>query len=92
MTVEWTSEESNVHYNINVTPSVPKTFIKNTVNVVQLIVLYNIEYNVSLETVDVCRSKPPSNRQLFYGKVHSYIGRMIKILHHKLCVLHYSSM
>ena len=71
MTVEWISEESNVQYNINVTPSVPQMFIENTVNVVQLIVLYNIEYSVSLETVDVCRSKAPSNIQLFYGKVHT---------------------
>ena len=64
--MEWTQEEG-VQYNISVTPSVPITFIENTI--VKLLLLYNMEYSLSLEAVGACENKESSNVQLFYGEL-----------------------
>ena len=67
VTVEWTREEgARVQYNLTVTPSV--TITVNGSTIVQLLLLYNMEYNVSLEAVDPCQSIASSNVQLFYGE------------------------
>ena len=63
--VEW-SEEQGVTYNITIVPMVPIIFTGSTS--VQLIVSYNIEYNVTLEAVAVCQSVAPSRIRLFYGE------------------------
>ena len=56
-----------MRYNISVTPSVLITFIENTI--VELLLLYNMEYSVSLEAVGTCENKESSNVQLFYGEL-----------------------
>ena len=66
VTIKWTTEEG-VQYNISVTPSVPISVIGNTI--VQLLLFYNTEYNVSLEAAADCQSIALSNVQLFYGEL-----------------------
>lgn len=67
--VEWTQEEG-VSYNITIIPMpIPTTFTGRTR--VQLIVLYNIEYNMSLEAVAVCQSVASSHVRLFYGEFYN---------------------
>ena len=61
--VEWTQED--VSYNITIVPMVPIIFIGSSS--IQLIVSYNVEYNVSLEAVAVCQSIAPGHIRLFYG-------------------------
>ena len=39
--------------------------------IVQLLLLYNTEYNVSLETFAACQRETSSIVQLFYGKLCS---------------------
>ena len=68
VTVEWTLEEG-VEYNISVIPLAPVAIIENFI--VQLILLYNTEYNVSLETFTACQREASSVVQLFYGEFNS---------------------
>ena len=53
---EWIQE--GVSYNISIVPMVPTIFTGRTS--VQLIMSYNIEYNLSLAAVGVCQSVAPS--------------------------------
>ena len=67
VTVEWTDEQG-VLYNITIISIVPEVsieFIGRTR--VQLILLYNTEYNMSVEAALLCQNKVPSHVQLFYG-------------------------
>ena len=65
--VEWThDQEEHVTYNVTIIPSVPITFISSTS--IWLILLYNVEYNVSLNMVTVCQRVTSSHVQLFYSK------------------------
>ena len=65
--MEWTREKG-AQYNIGITPSV--TITVNGSTIVQLLLLYNTEYNVSLEAVNPCQSIASSNVQLFYGELN----------------------
>lgn len=67
VTVEW-SQDEGVQYNVSVTPSIPITIIERRI---ELLLLYNIEYNVSLEAVTACQSEASTILQLFYGKLNS---------------------
>ena len=64
----WTLEEG-VEYNISVIPSAPVMVIESVI--VQLLLLYNTEYNVSLEAFAACQREASSIVQLFYGKLCS---------------------
>ena len=64
--LEWTGEE-DVLYNIGIVPQIPITFIGNTS--VQLTLLYNTEYNVSVEAALPCQNQASSHIQLLYGEL-----------------------
>ena len=63
--VEWTQED--VSYNITIVPIVPIIVIGS--NSVQLIIAYNVEYNLSLEAVVGCQNVAPGRIQLLYGEL-----------------------
>ena len=62
--VEWTQGE-DVLYNVTVIPMVPVIAIWSTI--IELMLSYNIQYNVSLEALGVCQGS--HNIQLFYGEL-----------------------
>ena len=68
VTMEWISEEG-VQYIISVTPSASITVIGSII--VELLLLYNTEYNVSMEAAAACQRIAPSNVRLFYGELSS---------------------
>ena len=65
--VEWI-HQTGVSYNITTVPMVPMMYSGSTS--VQLIVSYNIEYNVSLKAATVCQRVTISHIQLLYGELH----------------------
>ena len=68
--LEWTREEG-VLYNINIIPQIPIAFIgnRNQSTSVQLTVLYNTEYIVSVEAALPCQNQSSNHVQLFYGEI-----------------------
>lgn len=67
VTLEWT-QEGGVPYNISIisiTPEVPIEYIGHTQ--VNLSLIYNTEYNVSVQATLTCQNQVPSHFQLFYG-------------------------
>ena len=68
--MEWDQQEG-VLYNItiiSIVPEVPIEFIGLTR--VQLTLLYNTEYNMSVEATLLCQSQLPSHVLLFYGELN----------------------
>ena len=66
VTVEWTQEEGAV-YKIIIVPQVPMTFIGDSS--VSLTLLYNTDYNVSVEAALPCRRQAHGHILLFYGEL-----------------------
>lgn len=67
VTVDWTQEA--VLYNItiiNIIPEVPVYYIGRTQ--VNLTLMYNTKYNMSLQAASVCENRVAGHLQLFYGK------------------------
>ena len=70
--VEWTEEEGML-YNITIINIVPQISIESIGRTsVQLTLLYNIEYNISVEAALPCQNQVPSHVQLFYGELNMY--------------------
>ena len=64
VTVEWTQQEGAT-YQIIIVPKIPVTFIGESS--IQLILLYNINYNLSVESALPCY-QAQSHVLLFYGE------------------------
>ena len=69
VTVKWTQEEG-VTYQIIVVPQIPINFTGESS--IQLILLYNINYNLRVETALPCQRQAHSHVQLFYGEFNDY--------------------
>ena len=65
VTVEWTQQEG-VTYHIIVVPEIPMNFTGESS--IQLILQYNINYNLSVKSVLPCQYQAHSHVQLFYSE------------------------
>ena len=65
--LEWTHENSLYSYHIHVTPQ-PSFIVKLNRSSVQLKVLYNLLYNVSVVNLSPCGQRVHSISELYYGE------------------------
>ena len=68
VTVEWTQEGAT--YQIIVVPQTPINFTGESS--IQLILSYNINYNLSMESALPCQHQAQSHVLLFYGEFNDY--------------------
>ena len=65
VTVEWT-QQGGITYAIEISPFIPLIFTGNTSH--ELTILYNTEYNFSVEAVAPCRENVTASIKLKYGE------------------------
>ena len=66
--VEWMKQE-DVSYNVSIVPQIP--IISTGTTSIHLTVLYNTEYNMSVEATSLCQNRESTHIQLslFYGEL-----------------------
>ena len=69
VTVEWTQEEGAILYGIIIVPQEPMTSIGDSS--IQLTLLYNTNYSVSVEAALPCQHQAHGHIMLFYGEFNS---------------------
>jgi hypothetical protein len=70
VTVEWTQEE-DATYQIIIVPQIPMILLTGESSI-QLILPYNINYNLSVEATFPCQHQTHSHVLLFYGEFNDY--------------------
>ena len=68
VTLEW-AQEAGVSYNVSVTPQVNVEFLDSTL--VQVVVAYNVVYNVSIVSTLCGRHTAIKFNKLCYGELHN---------------------